>query len=40
MKKRTKIWLGLAMILIFAGISLCLAAFAMGLNYKDLSGWR
>ena len=38
MKKRTKIWLGLAMILIFAGISLCLAAFAMGLNYKDLSG--
>ena len=38
MKKRTKIWLGIAVVLILAGIGLCLAAFAMGLNYKDLSG--
>ena len=38
MKKGTKIWLGIAVVLILAGIGLCLAAFAMGLNYKDLSG--
>lgn len=38
MKKATKIWLIIVVILALLGSVLCISAFAMGLNYKDLSG--
>ncbi len=38
MKKGTKIWIIIAIILGVLGSILCLSAFGMGLSYKDLSG--